>query len=936
MCRKAICLVSLVLAMGQISYGGLVAQWKFNNDLTDSVGTLTWTANGGAGFSTDAKQGSHSLSTDGVDDYLSVTPTGPLLVQFSTHSVALWFKANSTAGTQVLFDEGGTTRGMAIRINNGNLEAAVRESSTPVTVSTSFSSTTWTHVAATFDNGVLKLYMQGAERASAMATFTLATQHSNTAGIGARAGQDSFGGTATGDYFGGLIDDVRIYDNALSLVEIGQLAGELWPYAYNPSPADGAIVQQTWTSLVWSAGLRTVSHNVYLGDNFDDVNAGTGDTFRGNQASATFMAGFPGFAYPGGLTPGVTYYWRIDEVNNAAPESPWKGDVWSFTVPSKKAYNPAPADGSKYVVPSTTLSWTAGLNAKVRYVYFGDKFDDVNNATGATTQSATTYTPAGPLEQGKTYYWRVDEFDGAATHKGDVWSFRTMPVMAITDPNLVAWWKLDEGFGTTAADYSGHGHHGTTQGDTLRVDGYDGGALQFDGTGDYVNIDGYKGIVGAHARTVTAWVKTTSTATGEIVGWGPNVASQKMELRIDVGRLRCEHQGGNVQGSTNLTDGGWHHVAVTISGNATVSYPEVKLYLDGVDDTIPTTDPDAFATVAGNDVRIGSRPSNNDRFFAGLIDDVRIYDKELTPQELELVMRIDLLPAWKPAPKDGARLDIEHVTPLVWARGDKATQHEVYFSLDKAAVADANASDTTGIYRGRQSATSYTPPEGLAWGGGPYFWRVDEDNNDGTVTKGRIWSFTVGDYLIVDDIESYNDSDPPDPRSHRIFDAWSDGFATPTTNGALVGNNLPPYTERANVHGGGQAMPLSYDNNLKFSEATLTRLSSDGKAGNDWTRQGVANLSLWHRGLAANAAEKMYVALNGTAVVYHTDPNVAKTTAWTEWVIPLQQFAALGVNLTNVTSITIGFGTRGSTALPGGTGQMYLDDIRLYRPKIVP
>ena len=126
-------------------------------------------------------------------------------------------------------------------------------------------------------------------------------------------------------------------------------------------------------------------------------------------------------------------------------------------------------------------------------------------------------------------------------------------------------------------------------------------------------------------------------------------------------------------------------------------------------------------------------------------------------------------------------------------------------------------------------------------------------------------------------------------------------------------------------------MPLSYDNNFKFSEATLTLT-----AGNDWTRQGVTELSLWHRGVAANAGERMYVALNGTAAVYHNDPNVAQTTAWTEWVIPLQQFADLGVNLANVTSITIGFGTRGNTTTAGGTGQMYFDDIRLYRRRTGP
>jgi hypothetical protein len=72
----------------------------------------------------------------------------------------------------------------------------------------------------------------------------------------------------------------------------------------------------------------------------------------------------------------------------------------------------------------------------------------------------------------------------------------------------------------------------------------------------------------------------------------------------------------------------------------------------------------------------------------------------------------------------------------------------------------------------------------------------------------------------------------------------------------------------------------------------------------------------------------MYVALNGTAVVYNSDPAATQTTQWTEWVIDLTEFT--GVNLANVNTITIGFGTKGSPAA-GGSGQMYIDSIRLYR-----
>jgi hypothetical protein len=98
----------------------------------------------------------------------------------------------------------------------------------------------------------------------------------------------------------------------------------------------------------------------------------------------------------------------------------------------------------------------------------------------------------------------------------------------------------------------------------------------------------------------------------------------------------------------------------------------------------------------------------------------------------------------------------------------------------------------------------------------------------------------------------------------------------------------------------------------------------------DWADEGVTKLVLWFRGGSANAAERMFVALNGNAVVYHDDQNAAQATGWTAWVIDLTLFADQGVDLTNVDTITIGFGTKNSPAA-GGSGQMYFDDIRLAR-----
>ncbi|MHC4704223.1 MAG: hypothetical protein ACYTFQ_26995, partial [Planctomycetota bacterium] len=205
-----------------------------------------------------------------------------------------------------------------------------------------------------------------------------------------------------------------------------------------------------------------------------------------------------------------------------------------------------------------------------------------------------------------------------------------------------------------------------------------------------------------------------------------------------------------------------------------------------------------------------------------------------------------------------------------------------------------------------------------------YYWRVDEVNstNPGSPWVGNVWSFTTGDFLVVDDFEAYNDIDPPDDASNRIFDKWIDGYGT-TTNGALVGNALPPYAEQNIVHGGDQAMNYAYDNAGMTSEATLTLVYP-----RDWTEEGVAKLSLWVRGSSSNAADRVYVALNGTSVVYHDDPAATQLIGWNEWVIDLTAFA--GVNLANVNSITIGIGTKGSPAA-GGPGTMYFDDIRLIK-----
>jgi len=571
----------------------------------------------------------------------------------------------------------------------------------------------WVHLAGVYKpSEALELYVNGELKIRNISGIP-ATQFSdngNSVLIGSRHAASNCG-------WMGAIDEVQIYNIALTPAEIKNLMSRRllsFPKARVPSPKDGALHTDTWANLSWSPGDFAVSHDVYIGDNFDDVSAGAESTFVGNQAATFIVVGFPGFPFPDGLVPGTTYYWRVDEVNEAEPNSPWKGDIWSFNIPPKTAYFPDPADGAESVGLDVTLSWTEGFGSKLHTVYFGENLDDVSDAEGGLPQGTATYNP-GTLKLAKTYYWRVDEFDIIETYKGDVWSFTTEGAVANPDPA--------------------------------------NGAMD---------------------------VKQT-----QIITWSPSVF---------------------------------------------------------------------------------------------------------------------------------------------------AASHELYFGTDKDAVKNADTSSPE--YKGTRALGSETyDPGKLEWDS-TYYWRIDEVNNANTDSPwtGPLWSFTTANFLVVDDFEDY------DIGNNEIWWTWKDGIgyaSHPTLppypgngTGSMVGDETTgSYTEETIVHGGNQSMSVFYDNSiLRYSEVEMTLTYP-----RDWTENGVSTLTIWFRGISDNAAETLYVALNGSAVVNHDNPNAAQIATWTEWRIDLQDFAAQGVNLANVNTITIGFGDKNNLQA-GGSGMVFFDDIRLYRP----
>jgi len=1131
MFRKLICIISFVAVLGlglsipaKAADPDLVGYWSFD----EGAGTTAFDSSGNGNdgvFVGDpqwvpGKLGG-ALEFNG-DDYLDCG-NNPSLEIRDQITIAFWFQVEAFQTTWEAFLSKGDTAYRASRGGGDGNGTHFGISGTSAgggnghfNGPTVITGGDWHHFAGTYDGATGRIYIDGVLDAETPATGQINIEPENF-----WIGNNS---QNTGRLLHGLMDDVRLYSRALTEDEINFImagGGAEYPLAAGPSPEDGALLTQTWVTLTWRAGDFAVSHDVYLSDNFDDVNSGAEAAFQGNKALTDTMqiVGFFGFPLPDGLVPGTTYYWKINEVNDADPNSPWIGDIWSFTVPSKKAYDPAPLDAAKYVFTDAELSWTGGFGSQLHTVYFGDDFDTVANASGGALISETTFDP-GTLEKDTTYYWRVDEFEAPFTHKGNVWSFSTIPDIPITDPNLVGWWKFDEGAGTVAVDSSGHDNHSELRGDPTWVEGIDGGALEFDGSGDYVDCGNTSSLCPTTELSVMAWIKVNPwTKTWEtILAKGDNSYRLARSGSGNATHFGCGGtSGNNFDGSTVVTDNQWHHVCGVYDG-ATQT-----IYIDGVLDTaIPST---GNVTASTYSLFIGENSQSTGRHMTGLIDDVRLYNKGLTLEEIMEVMRGDTTVAGSPSPRSGALIDVKAATALTWQPGDNAVQQDVYLATDRTAVEDADATDTTGVYRGRQAGTSFTPAEGLPWGTGPYFWRVDQVNNDGTIGTGRIWSFTVADFLIVDDFESYTDDDAA---GEAIWQTWLDGFGV-NTNGSECAYTLPPYAEQTIVHSGTQSMPLHYNNTggVLNSEVSL-KLGSPPR---NWTDEGVGELSIWFQGraastgsfvegpvgtftmtgsgadiwnngpagnrhdefhfayktltgagtiiakvnslerthawakagvmiretleggsrhafgcvtpdngvasqgrmdpgadsfntaeggitapywvklerdlagtftvshsadgsswapvagalaeniqmgatvfvglaltshdaaltteavfsnvqiignvtgmwqhqdigIASNAAEPMYVAVSNatgaSAVVAHTDPAAPNVDTWTEWVIPLSEFSDKGINLNDVDKIAIGLGSGSGTAGPGGSGIVFIDDIRLYRPR---
>jgi len=200
--------------------------------------------------------------------------------------------------------------------------------------------------------------------------------------------------------------------------------------------------------------------------------------------------------------------------------------------------------------------------------------------------------------------------------------------LRLTGENAVGWWNFDWDENTIVHDLTSHNNDGTSSGPNF-VSGHSGAALDFDGTGDYVEVPDSASLDITSAITMIAWINPDTLPSGSY----RDIVSKELSYRVVIdgnGKYKSYIYGGpagwNLSASSVSTST-WQMLAVTYDGS------NVRHYLNGVEDGNSPFSRSGDIQTGSYDLQFGILTGNSNK-YDGLIDEVRIYDRALTASEI--------------------------------------------------------------------------------------------------------------------------------------------------------------------------------------------------------------------------------------------------------------------------------------------------------------
>jgi glucose/arabinose dehydrogenase/PKD repeat protein len=609
---------------------GLVGSWSFNEGTGSTAADLSGRGNTGtlAGptWTADGKYGG-ALSFDGVNDTVTVADSAGLDLT-TAGTLTAWVRPTTLgAWRQAILKErpGGLTYALYATGQSGNRPngtLSVGGGDRGVAAPAALADNAWSHLALSYDGAAMRLYVNGAQVATRAQTGAMATSN----------GPLRIGGNSVwGEYFAGQIDEARVYDRALTAAEIVTDSASAGAPDSVPPSAPGSVAAAggvTSATVTWAASTDNVAFPTY------EVHRSQVSGF--SPVDATRVAsGVAGTTYTDTPPAAGTYYYRViasDGPNRSAASAQASavitGDTAAPTVPRSVAVN---VTGT-----SATVTWAASTDnvGVTEYQVRRTGPGGSESSLSPSPPTATTLTDSG-LAAG-TYGYAVRARDAAGN-----WSAFSAPVtgtVTVADTGIggqVGAWSFNEGTGATAGDASGQNNPGTLQGGPVWTSaGKYGGALTFDGVNDFVSIPDANGLDLTTGMTLSAWVRPTALDNWRqvVLKERPNGLSYGLYATgatgnrpngtIVVGGVDREV---NAPAANALAADTWTHLAVSYDGST------MRIYVNGTQ--VATRAQTGAAATSSNALMIGGNAVWGE-WFAGQIDDVRVFNRALSAAEV--------------------------------------------------------------------------------------------------------------------------------------------------------------------------------------------------------------------------------------------------------------------------------------------------------------